>query len=451
MQCTHCGKSDWITIGNQKYCANCGEPSTTAEPVKVASDIKPALAPSTQVQPAVKPAQQPKPVPSQPEIKVVNPVTPQPIMHQDPPQLGKPGPVFSDLAKPSTPAAPVPPANSVVTPSVQANPANSFHSGPVSAAPGGVLDLRSMAQTPEVSTPEPAKPTPPAEALVVPAPPPVKTEAPKPENTPAQGATPPVTKPAPAPAPLPKPTLNLQATPAANSKPAPVAAPSAPQGTSITKFIRPAVTSSAQVASETAKPATEMPSVVATQVQAMQKLTSNAANSVDAPASRDNAFKMAMASPSTSGPGIKSIAAATLAIAIMGGYIWLNNYNSMAVKAAGQKAGIQASLPGFVPASYSLSGPIAYASGSVSMQYKSPSNNDQLTIEQHKTDWTPDSLLEFYVNKQSGQYVSVESQGLTIYLYNNSRATWVNKGIQYIISGNTKLSRADLLKIAQSL
>lgn len=372
-----------------------------------------------------------------PEVKKPepNPAMPvAPTTHQEPPQLVKPGQVFSDLAKPSTPT---------ISPVQATNPANSFHAGPVSAAPGGVLDLRRLAPKPEPIATTPTSPS--AEALVVPAPPPVKVESPQP--------LPPKPVASPTPTATPKPTLDLAQSTSVTSTPD--AKPATPEPTtatssSITKFVRPAAAATSAPQAETKPAETPMPQAVATQVQAMQKLAATASSAVNVPADRENAFKMAMSAPST-GPGLKSVAAATLAIAIMGGYIWLNNYNSLAVKAAGQKAGIQASMPSYIPSSYSLSGPIAYSTGAVTMKYKSPSNEDTLQIEQHRTDWTSNSLLEFYVNRQTGNYVSVQSQGLTIYVYNNSQATWVNKGLQYIISGNTKLSRADLLKIAQSL
>lgn len=135
----------------------------------------------------------------------------------------------------------------------------------------------------------------------------------------------------------------------------------------------------------------------------------------------------------------------------MGGYIWLNNYNAMTVKAAGQQAGISASLPSFIPSSFSLSGPVAVTPGAVTMEFKSPSSPGPLVIAQRKTDWNSASLLEFYVNDKASSYVSVASQGLTIYLYNNNQATWVNKGLQYTIEGNNSLSREQVLKIAESL
>jgi hypothetical protein len=85
------------------------------------------------------------------------------------------------------------------------------------------------------------------------------------------------------------------------------------------------------------------------------------------------------------------------------------------------------------------------------MQYKSPASSGLLTINQRKSDWTSSSLLELYVNQKAKSYLSVQTQGLTIYLFDDNKATWVNRGIQYVLEGNSSLSHDQLLKIAESL
>lgn len=45
----------------------------------------------------------------------------------------------------------------------------------------------------------------------------------------------------------------------------------------------------------------------------------------------------------------------------------------------------------------------------------------------------------------------MQGQGLTIYLFNNNRATWVNKGIWFSIEGADRLSREQILKMVYSL
>jgi|GEM_PF-998220 len=137
-------------------------------------------------------------------------------------------------------------------------------------------------------------------------------------------------------------------------------------------------------------------------------------------------------------------------VAVMGGYIWLQNYPKMAIQSASSKAGITASMPGYVPSSYTLAnthtGP-----GLVTLDFSSPSQPGKLTISQHRTTWDSVSLLDQYINGKSPDYTAVEGQGLTVYLYGQNQATWVNHGIWYNIEGATRLSRDQILKIAYSL
>jgi hypothetical protein len=183
----------------------------------------------------------------------------------------------------------------------------------------------------------------------------------------------------------------------------------------------------------------ELPNQVLSQLKSMQSLIP--------PTAQPKAKKERSEKPRKAA----SIAAAGMAAAVMAGYIWLNNYDSLTVKSAAQKAGIAATAPSYLPASYSLAGPISFGNGFVSMQYKSPASTELVCINQRKRDWTPASLLELYVNKEAKSYLSVQSQGLTIYLLDNNQATWVNRGIQYVLQGNSQLNREQLLKIAESL
>lgn len=137
-------------------------------------------------------------------------------------------------------------------------------------------------------------------------------------------------------------------------------------------------------------------------------------------------------------------------ILIMGGYVWLQNSPKLALQSANSQAGITASLPGYLPSSYNLAdtdtGP-----GLVSLGFKSPSIPEILKINQHKTSWDSASLLENFVTKQADDYSTIQGQGLTIFVFGQNRAAWVNHGIWYNIEGATHLSREQLLKIAFSL
>lgn len=146
------------------------------------------------------------------------------------------------------------------------------------------------------------------------------------------------------------------------------------------------------------------------------------------------------------------IAAATLAVVIMGGYIWVSNYNNLSIRTASQRAGIVASLPHYTPSGYKLNGPISYGTGFVSFNLKNTKDSNQnVAVIQRKSDWDSASLLELYVSPKSKDYVAVDSQGLKIYLYGNGQATWVNKGLQYVVQANSGLNRDQIVKMAESL
>jgi hypothetical protein len=154
--------------------------------------------------------------------------------------------------------------------------------------------------------------------------------------------------------------------------------------------------------------------------------------------------------PAAVGPKPASVAALALTVALLGGYIWMKNYPNMALKVAASKAGVEAALPAYLPSSYNLDGPISYAPGQVSVKFTAP-GGEPLTITQKRTNWDSQSLLENYVLKVSDEYLTVESQGLTIYFYDQNQATWVNRGVWYTLEGDTRLSREQLLKIIDSL
>jgi len=142
--------------------------------------------------------------------------------------------------------------------------------------------------------------------------------------------------------------------------------------------------------------------------------------------------------------------ATVAAIAIMASYIWLQNYPKLAIQSAGDKAGIAATLPGYLPSSYILDHTDS-TPGLVTLNFTSPSIPDTLKIEQHRTTWDSDSLLDNFVAKYADDYGTVQGQGLTIYLFGQNQATWVNHGIWYSIEGASRLSREQILKIAYSL
>jgi hypothetical protein len=150
-------------------------------------------------------------------------------------------------------------------------------------------------------------------------------------------------------------------------------------------------------------------------------------------------------------PTRANFAAGAVAVAIIGGYIWIHNYPHLAITTAADKAGFSASLPNYVPSSYNLNGPVSYAPGLVTLNFTSPSFTTPLKVTQQPTTWDSSSLLDNYVAQKTSSYSTVNGQGLTIYLFNSSQdAAWVNHGIWYTVEGTANLGRDQLLKMAYS-
>jgi hypothetical protein len=150
------------------------------------------------------------------------------------------------------------------------------------------------------------------------------------------------------------------------------------------------------------------------------------------------------------GPKWQQIAGVTGAIAIMAGYVWLQNYPKLTIQAAASRAGVAATNPSYLPSSYSLADTDA-SPGLLTLGFKSPSQPTELTIAQQKTTWDTRSLLDNYVASADANFTSVSGQGLTIYMFNNNQAAWVNHGIWYTVKGTARLGRDQILKIAYGL
>jgi hypothetical protein len=196
-------------------------------------------------------------------------------------------------------------------------------------------------------------------------------------------------------------------------------------------------------------PASELPRLAATHHEAMSRLAPQAPAAPAAPMNKTSAKPVWRPHLSLS-PGSSRTLATAAAITIMGGYIWLQNYPKLAIQAAGNQAGLTASLPGYMPSSYNLASTDVIP-GRVTLSYGSASASEALKIAQVRTSWDSSSLLDNFVAKNTDDYSTIQGQGLTIYIWGNNHATWINHGIWYSIEGATRLSREQILKIAFSL
>lgn len=145
-----------------------------------------------------------------------------------------------------------------------------------------------------------------------------------------------------------------------------------------------------------------------------------------------------------------SIASASLALLLLGGYFTYLNMPSLSVRVAAAQAGVQANYPSYHPDGYGR-GVVAYQDGEVSVKFASNSGPQSFTITQEKTTWDSTAVKENFVNKNWGDNIDIVTEhGLTIYR-KDSDAVWVNGGVLYKINGNAPLSPKQIRDIAASM
>jgi hypothetical protein len=148
---------------------------------------------------------------------------------------------------------------------------------------------------------------------------------------------------------------------------------------------------------------------------------------------------------------LKRYGTVAAAVLIMGTYVWLQNFPKLELHSASSKAGFALTLPAYLPSSYSMNGPVVATNGSATISFKSPSTSEPLKISQNVTNWDSKSLRDNISSSKTQDFIAVEGQGLTIYLWGKNEAAWVYHGIRFGLEGTSKLSREQILKIAYSL
>ena len=110
-------------------------------------------------------------------------------------------------------------------------------------------------------------------------------------------------------------------------------------------------------------------------------------------------------------------------------------------------------MPAFTPEGFAFNGPVQYSKGQVTIGFtkKDKSDDQKFAVTERKSNLDSLSLLESYVKPQSSQYATYEDKGLTIYVYGESDATWVNRGVWYTIEDANELSADQLIQVAASL
>ncbi len=150
-------------------------------------------------------------------------------------------------------------------------------------------------------------------------------------------------------------------------------------------------------------------------------------------------------------PQTVSLAAGTLAVVLLAGFFAYQNVPAIAMRVAANQAGFSGHLPTNPPAGFAFKGPIQYSKGTIAVKYNSNSDQRTFTITQKPTDWTSDSLLANYVLNSKERYQTYHDRGLTVFVYNNGNATWVDNGVWYNLTGQGSLSSDQILAIAGSM
>lgn len=144
-----------------------------------------------------------------------------------------------------------------------------------------------------------------------------------------------------------------------------------------------------------------------------------------------------------------SVLASGFAVMLLAGYFTYLSMPNISIRMAAVQSGINASYPGYRPDGYSLSGPIAFKSGEVSMRFAYADGGAGFTLTQQRSSWDSAAVKQ-YVAERTATPSTTMVDGLTIYTYDGN-AAWVNGGILYTLQGNAPLSSEQISKIATSL
>ena len=121
------------------------------------------------------------------------------------------------------------------------------------------------------------------------------------------------------------------------------------------------------------------------------------------------------------------------------------------MRVAAAQSGVPANLPGYKPAGFSSASGFKAEPGKVSVTFRSNSDDRKFTITQQASRWSSDALLTNHIATSKRPYQTYQEEGKTVYIYENSNATWVNGGIWYSIDGDSSLTTDQLLRLANSL
>lgn len=143
---------------------------------------------------------------------------------------------------------------------------------------------------------------------------------------------------------------------------------------------------------------------------------------------------------------------ATLSVAglLLMGFFAYQNAPNIEMRVAAAQSGVSAQMPGYKPTGFSASRGIKADPGKVTVAFHSNTNNKEFTVTQQASNWSSDALLANHVLASKQPYQTYQNEGKTVFIYDNSNATWVNGGIWYQVNGDASLTSDQLLRLANS-
>jgi hypothetical protein len=147
---------------------------------------------------------------------------------------------------------------------------------------------------------------------------------------------------------------------------------------------------------------------------------------------------------------LASVVAASVAVLLIGGFIGLQNKNSLTLRFADAKAGFDASLPTYQPEGYGV-GSFNYTAGSVGTNFHNDATDREYNLTQQTTKWDSQALLDNYVSVNYPSYHVLQSGNQIVYIYGKNDASWIKNGVWYQLRSDGNLSTSQVLSIATSI
>ncbi len=140
-----------------------------------------------------------------------------------------------------------------------------------------------------------------------------------------------------------------------------------------------------------------------------------------------------------------------VSLLILGGFFAYQNVPNMSLKLASKNSGIVAKAPGYIPSGFSMDRSVAYVPGQVTLTFKSNTDDRSFQLTQKASSWNSEDLKSNFLASNFDNVQQLESNGNTIYLYDDNNATWVDGGVWYNLESSADLSSSQLLSFTKSI